>query len=188
MSNNSDECPIFECPVCLETENDPYILPSCGHSFCSGCIERLKKDANQKRQRGVVCSLCRTKCLNVDEIRKNYALIDLKQRFYKKKRERVGLKSPFDGNQLSAHLMKSITPYGRMVTLKFSNGDRYEGEVNSANKMHGVGTYFYSNGDKYIGEWIEDSQTGWHSFLFFVCCLEIMFPCFRFCLEFNSWY
>lgn len=154
MSDNSDEYPIFECPVCLETENDPFILPSCGHSFCRACIEKLKRDSNQKRQRGIVCSLCRTKCLNIEEIRKNYALIDLKQRYYKKKREKLN-KEP-----LSARSTKLTPPIKAIVMLKFSNGDRYEGGVNATNKMHGVGTYYYTNGDKYVGDWLEDSQTG----------------------------
>ena len=157
MSKEHYDCPIVECPICFETENDPYILPSCGHSFCLGCITRFKKDANTNKQRGFVCSLCRVKCQNPNDIRKNYALIDLKQRYNKKKRE--NMLSP--AKSISSNIfIRAGTPFKRFVNLKFMNGDRYEGQVNVDNKMDGSGTYYYSNGDRYTGEWVEDKQTG----------------------------
>lgn len=33
---------LLECPVCLETYDDPQLLPSCGHTFCRHCVDRLR--------------------------------------------------------------------------------------------------------------------------------------------------
>ena len=29
---------LLMCPVCLETVEDPHVLPQCGHTFCKRCI------------------------------------------------------------------------------------------------------------------------------------------------------
>ena len=173
MSANDE--PIFECPICFETERDPYILPSCGHSFCKDCIEKVKNDAWLKKK-GFTCSICRVKCANVHEIKKNYALIELKNRANKKRLNEIDKRREKSEPNLARidkseqNLSAQITmvneaevtpPPLRYVKLKFSNGDRYEGEVRAnSNYMHGKGTYFYSNGDRYEGDWLNDNQTG----------------------------
>ena len=42
----------------------------------------------------------------------------------------------------------------------YSNGDIYNGKLNSEGKKEGKGTMIYANGDKYEGDWIDDTKKG----------------------------
>ena len=34
---------LLECPICMNTFENPHVLP-CQHTFCKGCIISLKKN------------------------------------------------------------------------------------------------------------------------------------------------
>mmetsp|Transcript_60098 Transcript_60098/g.104858 ORF Transcript_60098/g.104858 Transcript_60098/m.104858 type:complete len:514 (+) Transcript_60098:72-1613(+) len=55
---------LLDCPVCLEPFSDPQMLPSCGHTFCRGCIRGL-----QSRR----CPTCRAAFIPA-QVRPNFAL------------------------------------------------------------------------------------------------------------------
>lgn len=59
---------LLMCPVCLETVEDPHVLPQCGHTFCKRCIEGAACG-----QRSVNCPTCR-RSNQVAQARPNYAL------------------------------------------------------------------------------------------------------------------
>lgn len=46
------------------------------------------------------------------------------------------------------------------TTIRFKNGDEYDGTLKNNKIKHGYGIYKYSNGDVYEGEWVEDEQQG----------------------------
>ena len=70
---------VLECPVCCELFDDQNISPrilSCGHSFCTGCLERLLT-AHDK----IPCPTCRDE-VNVPQagvagLPKNFALLSI---------------------------------------------------------------------------------------------------------------
>ena len=70
---------VLECPVCCELFDDQNISPrilSCGHSFCTGCLERLPI-ADDK----IACPTCRDE-VNVPQagvagLPKNFALLSI---------------------------------------------------------------------------------------------------------------
>jgi hypothetical protein len=51
-------------------------------------------------------------------------------------------------------LLKETLPDGK-TKIVYTNGDRYEGEVEKGQKS-GWGSYYYSNNEKYIGCFVED--------------------------------
>lgn len=55
---------IEECPICLESLNEPFMATHCGHSFCKECIEKSMKKKND-------CPVCVQK---IEKIVKNFAL------------------------------------------------------------------------------------------------------------------
>ena len=66
-----------ECSICFERFNDENKCPrmlSCGHSFCSCCLERLLRDNT------IDCSQCRNPVVvpsGVHGLSKNFALLDI---------------------------------------------------------------------------------------------------------------
>lgn len=72
----------LECPVCLETFQDPVILPSCGHTFCRLCVSRIASTAADRwlgfgRGSGShACPTCRAP-FRLGEVRTNFALTQL---------------------------------------------------------------------------------------------------------------
>ena len=66
-----------ECSICLEGYNDKEKCPrmlSCGHSFCSRCLERLL------RGNTIDCPKCRNPVAvpsGVHSLSKNFALLDI---------------------------------------------------------------------------------------------------------------
>jgi len=48
-----------ECPLCLETVNDPKTLP-CLHSFCLHCLDKLATFARRQLQSAIKCPVCLT--------------------------------------------------------------------------------------------------------------------------------
>jgi len=70
----------LECPVCLDTFQDPVILPSCGHSFCRQCVNRIAAaNAGSWLRNGLgqhACPTCRS-LFRVGDVRTNYALTQL---------------------------------------------------------------------------------------------------------------
>ena len=48
-----------ECPLCLETVNDPKTLP-CLHSFCLHCLDKLATSARRQLQGTIKCPVCLT--------------------------------------------------------------------------------------------------------------------------------
>ena len=48
-----------ECPLCLETVNDPKTLP-CLHSFCLKCLDELAGFARRQLQTTIKCPVCLT--------------------------------------------------------------------------------------------------------------------------------
>ena len=44
--------------------------------------------------------------------------------------------------------------------IKFSNGDKYIGQIKNG-EMHGDGTYIFSDGDKYIGKFRNNKFSGY---------------------------
>ena len=172
----------FECPICIETDKDPYILPTCGHSFCSECI---KKSSGIRFT--LICPICRVLCPDTNDIKKNYAFIQLKNRSLnknsyenslvvnrvekqkeaptlsdefsnKKKIETKFLKSYY-GAKIAQQLREETSKPSSFGIHIYRNGDRYEGDLVEG-KKNGKGTYFYKNGDRYVGDWINDNQTG----------------------------
>ena len=47
------------CPVCLDAFQEACMLPACGHSFCSACIERLPLTRLFSGGREAKCPMCR---------------------------------------------------------------------------------------------------------------------------------
>lgn len=72
----------LECPVCLDTFQDPVILPSCGHTFCRQCVSRIANTGasgfqffgSGGAQHG--CPTCRA-LFRLGEVRTNFALTHL---------------------------------------------------------------------------------------------------------------
>lgn len=70
---------VLECPVCCEPFEDQNICPrilSCGHSFCTCCLERLLTADNK-----IPCPTCRDE-VNVPQagivgLPKNFALLNI---------------------------------------------------------------------------------------------------------------
>ena len=60
----------FECVICMTISDEPYILSTCGHSFCKSCLYSLSKPT-------ITCPICRQECPNLNSIVKNYALIEI---------------------------------------------------------------------------------------------------------------
>ena len=54
-----------ECPLCLETVNDPKTLP-CLHSFCLLCLNKHALYARRQRQTTIKCPVCLT-CFQIPE-------------------------------------------------------------------------------------------------------------------------
>lgn len=48
-----------ECPLCLETVNDPKTLP-CLHSFCLHCLDKLATFARRQLRTTIKCPVCLT--------------------------------------------------------------------------------------------------------------------------------
>ena len=48
-----------ECPLCLETVNEPKTLP-CLHSFCLNCLDKLAGFARRQLQTTIKCPVCLT--------------------------------------------------------------------------------------------------------------------------------
>ena len=48
-----------ECPLCLETVNDPKTLP-CIHSFCLECLDKHANFARRQLQATIKCPVCQT--------------------------------------------------------------------------------------------------------------------------------
>ena len=48
----------MSCPICLEPYTEASMLPACGHSFCSGCIDALPT-TRTRGAREAQCPLCR---------------------------------------------------------------------------------------------------------------------------------
>jgi len=46
-----------ECPICACIFIDPKLLPSCGHTICLSCIDRLARDKYPGDE--VDCPICR---------------------------------------------------------------------------------------------------------------------------------
>ena len=47
------------CPVCLESFRDACMLPACGHSFCSACIDQLPVTRVRSVGLEAKCPMCR---------------------------------------------------------------------------------------------------------------------------------
>ena len=60
-----------DCPVCLDTFDDPYILTQCGHTLCKRCIERTAQGRSTLR-----CPICR-KTNQVNNVVPNFELRQL---------------------------------------------------------------------------------------------------------------
>ena len=54
-----------ECPLCLETVNDPKTLP-CLHSFCLQCLDKHALYARRQLQTTIKCPVCLT-CFQIPE-------------------------------------------------------------------------------------------------------------------------
>ena len=48
-----------ECPLCLETVNNPKTLP-CLHSFCLECLDKHANFARRQLQATIKCPVCQT--------------------------------------------------------------------------------------------------------------------------------
>lgn len=57
---------------------------------------------------------------------------------------------------------RSVFDYG-FVTMKYSNGDQYVGEVYQR-KRHGYGIYYYRNGDFWYGQYNNDIRSGFGAY------------------------
>ena len=58
----------FECPVCYSIDYEQKIIPECGHSFCTKCLDKVTNE-NQ-----LLCPECRAYCRNTDKLVKNYSI------------------------------------------------------------------------------------------------------------------
>lgn len=72
---------LLECPVCLQTYEDPVLLPSCGHTFCRRCVDRIAQTAPAISRAWVggashACPTCRSP-FRQGEVRPNFALRQL---------------------------------------------------------------------------------------------------------------
>ncbi|XP_068754227.1 tripartite motif-containing protein 2-like isoform X2 [Montipora capricornis] len=68
----------IECSICCETFDDqqhcPRLLPSCGHSFCTSCLQSLLK------KNAINCPTCRSTVsapAGLAALPKNFALLDI---------------------------------------------------------------------------------------------------------------
>lgn len=65
----------YECPICFDvynaTDHRPMILPSCGHTFCTSCIDSVRAQGGD-----VVCPQCRAR-LDVDQSQTNWTLLSV---------------------------------------------------------------------------------------------------------------
>ena len=78
-----------QCSICTECYDDKKKCPrllSCGHSFCSSCLEKLLHD------KIIVCPTCRTPIIvpytGVQGLIKNFALLDFVKEVHKTKSPR----------------------------------------------------------------------------------------------------
>eukprot|EP01043_Picozoa_sp_COSAG02_P037306 COSAG02_NODE_2789_length_8024_cov_8.486183_3_plen_411_part_00 len=62
---------LLMCPVCLETVEDPHVLPQCGHTFCKRCIDGVAQGGSTLR-----CPTCRQPN-QAAQARPNFALRQL---------------------------------------------------------------------------------------------------------------
>lgn len=76
----------MHCPICTDFYDNPHLLITCGHSFCSICI-RKHFDAKLNPTNSGICPACRKKSQSADLV-KNVALAAVVDR-YKALREDV---------------------------------------------------------------------------------------------------
>ena len=55
----------FECPICLDVLNNPYIIPECCHRFCKVCIHQSISSGNNE------CPTCRVHITTKRSLRKD---------------------------------------------------------------------------------------------------------------------
>ena len=75
---------LLECAICMEKYNTKNKIPrilSCGHTFCSSCLEIIcQKVDNERMHNGITCPLDKTKghsTRNVSEIPINRLIVDI---------------------------------------------------------------------------------------------------------------
>ena len=52
----------------------------------------------------------------------------------------------------------------KKCTLKFTNGDKYEGEL-KGKKKHGYGVFTWADGSTFRGDWKDDKKHGHATFI-----------------------
>eukprot|EP00455_Lapot_gusevi_P000845 TRINITY_DN10365_c0_g1_i4.p1 TRINITY_DN10365_c0_g1~~TRINITY_DN10365_c0_g1_i4.p1 ORF type:complete len:668 (+),score=136.83 TRINITY_DN10365_c0_g1_i4:132-2006(+) len=82
---NIKEASIQECPVCLESCDEPFLTP-CGHLFCKTCLF-ASFQANLAGQMSTRCAICRSSVLEKE-------VIDVSQ--YAQEKEEKNLPAPND--------------------------------------------------------------------------------------------
>ena len=48
----------YDCPVCSEILEDPYLIPKCCHRFCGACIHKSIRAGGQQRMPNVPSAYC----------------------------------------------------------------------------------------------------------------------------------
>lgn len=66
-------------------------------------------------------------------------------------------------HEQSTSTQSPTTTENPIRTIKYSNGDKYEGEWTNG-QCNGKGTYYWKNGDKYEGDWKDDKVNGHGTF------------------------
>ena len=65
----------YDCPICSEILEDPYLIPKCCHRFCCVCIHKYIQAGNKE------CPTCRQQIISKRDLKRDDQMDKLLQRF-----------------------------------------------------------------------------------------------------------
>lgn len=186
MNEESDS---EQCPICFEnyneTEQFPYIISPCAHTFCKKCLTNIenndklcptcrKKIETTMRNRislematkinflktsGTIAAGANSNCANPSATHSGSEFEHTEKDFTREywTDSNVELYCYESGGMYKGALMNGLKNF--FGEQSYSNGDLYIGNWKDG-KRSGNGQLFYKNGDSYLGEWLDDVKYG----------------------------